>query len=273
MNDNQIKKSFIALRCMKPDGFVNNMASGCLVSYQSKLFLLTVFHGIGYQADDEKWLMEIKWDQRNMGMESIDLSGGINYLRDFSINGSITPEQLKSLFDTQENTKEIDFAWVQFPRNDIEPYYQEITNISGYPSNVMKKTIHPISFNIKPDYNQRYCFGGYTRKVNIDTFSNVKKFENCLSIERNWMFLREEYIQNKGQMYIFKPLDGFKGDDFYYGCSGAPIMDNDGNVVALVVGRNPDNTDEMWGINLNAYKIAIDASIGNIYGMENFSEI
>ncbi len=271
MNDNQIKKSFIALRRMKPDGFVNNMASGCLGFYKNRLFLLTVFHGVGYQEEDEKWLMEVKWHQNKMRMESIDLSVGINYLSSFSINKDTTPEEFDKILESGKGTYGIDFAWYQFPRNDIEPYYQEITNISGYPSNVMKKKIHTINFNIKPTTDKKYCFGGYTRRVNIDTLSDVKKFENCLSIERNLQFIREEYVENIGHLYIFKPLDGFKGDDFYHGCSGAPIMDEEGNVCSLVVGRNANN--EMRGINLNAYKIAIDASIGNIYGMENFSEV
>ena len=263
MNDDEIKKSFVALRCTKPDGTVNNMASGCLVTYQNKLFLLTVFHGVGFKSDDEKWLMELKWNQSIMRMGSIDISRVMNFLSSFSIDENTRADYLNEILETRIGLNDIDFAWYKFPYNEIEAYYQEITNINGYATNIMKKTIHIIDFNIKPDSSKKYCFGGYTRKTNINTNSTLKIFENHLSIERDWKFVREEYIENKGEMYIFKPIGSFKGNDFYAGCSGSPIMDKDGNIVSLVVGRN-DNTEEMWGINLSAYKLAIDASIGNI---------
>jgi len=53
------------------------------------------------------------------------------------------------------------------------------------------------------------------------------------------------------------------GHDDFRGCSGAPIIDTKGNVVALVC-HGDDASDEIFGISIKDYQLSLDILVGNI---------
>jgi hypothetical protein len=51
------------------------------------------------------------------------------------------------------------------------------------------------------------------------------------------------------------------GHEYFYGCSGAPIIDAEGHVVALVC-KGDMETSTVYGISLRRYQVALDIHVG-----------
>ena len=65
------------------------------------------------------------------------------------------------------------------------------------------------------------------------------------------------YLRTEGDYFVFKLPFKHPGHEHFQGCSGAPILNADGQPVALVCCGEESN-DEIWGISLEKFKVAID---------------
>jgi hypothetical protein len=66
-------------------------------------------------------------------------------------------------------------------------------------------------------------------------------------------------IEHRGKRMLLavSPYLTRPGDEYFKGCSGAPVLDENGNVMALVCcGDAP--TDEIWAIAVARYRVALD---------------
>ena len=246
--------SFVPLKRLeektnKPIG----MASGCIIFYKNSYWLLTVFHAV----KDGSWLLEIKYENERQGVKGLLIPySSFTFLKEIQFSDELK-ERLKeggiTVFQRFLNeTSFLDFAYRKFSEEEIlqlPPYYQEILPDRTIRYEEPRRVLHA-DLSIKPQKEKRYGLAGFT----MPQFDGYHLIQN-LTIETN-LFFDEE----KEPFYIFKLGKTHPGHEFYKGCSGAPIIDEEGNLVSLVVGGDRKNS-VIFGINLFKYRIAIDVEL------------
>jgi len=208
-----------------------NSASGCLIDYSGKRFILTAAHCVrkGNWAIEEKFVP-------GRGAKLFPI-GPMNFLRE----GNIKTKEIK----------DIDFAYATVP-GDLTPLWQEIEPNESI-KNETPRLVCSVEFDIFPDTLKKYGFSGRTQT----------RIENWFLIPKILIIMDMLYEQTDGEYYIFKLPQKHPGHKYFKGCSGAPIIDSDGKVVALVHGGlRKDST--IFGIPLKKYKIALDIETGRI---------
>jgi hypothetical protein len=211
----------------KPVGF----ASGCLVDYFGKRIILSVAHATG---NKKNWGIEIK-SKEKVGTQVYQIGAMM-----FLTVGNIDNDKIK----------EVDFSYASVP-NDLKPYYHEI-NERGQIVNQKPREILQVNFDLEPTAEKKYGFFGQSEfsTDNWYMFSQSK-----LVLDLQFVGLEEDY-------YKFKLPIKHPGHEYFKGTSGAPILDTDGNVVALVC-HGDDTEDIIYGVALKKYKSALDIEVGN----------
>ena len=82
---------------------------------------------------------------------------------------------------------------------------------------------------------------------------------NHLFVTQHRIYTDLKYKEKQEDYYVFELPYEHPGDEHFQGCSGAPIIDTKGNVVALVCSGDED-TNLIYGISLKKFKVAIDAT-------------
>jgi hypothetical protein len=231
----KIVLSSIPLKQINERGMPINYASGCIISYVGKRLLLTVQHATGNMGN---WVIETKYVPGH-GTKGFRL-GGMIFLKECNLTTGIW--------------RDIDFSYVIIPDN-IQPYFQEISPADRRIITETPRLINTVDFNVIPDDNYRYGFYGQTRIIKDDIQQYV--------LARHSIELDMQYLGIADDMYKFRLNREHPGHIYYQGCSGAPIIDSDGNVVALVV-QGDSSENVIYGIALKRYKIAIDIECGII---------
>lgn len=211
-------------------------ASGCLVDYGGKRLLLTVAHATG---DNQRWALQIRFDQTLKQTQLVDL-GTMNFLTSGTLGVS--------------HLKRIDFSYVQVPLSTVA-FRQEIET----PSNMIKTEraikVHTPTLEESPDSADLYGFCGMVLPAQEEHFG-TSYVSGEFRIYENLTFLHR-----MGDKLVFKLPFGHPGHDQFEGCSGAPILNGAGVPIALVVGGCKE-TDEIYGLSLATYKVAIDIDVG-----------
>lgn len=211
----------------QPVGF----ASGCLIDYSGKRLILTVAHATG---NNENWGIEVKATE-NIGTEVYQI-GAMMFLTQGNVaNGE---------------TKEVDFSYATVP-SDLQPFFHEL-NERGQIITQLPREILRIDFNIVPNEEKRFGFFGQ---------SNFSK-ENWLMVSESRLVLDLKYVGMKDDFYKFKLPNKHPGHSYFRGTSGAPIIDTDGNTVALVCHGDEDE-DLIFGVAFSRYRSALDIEVMN----------
>ena len=235
MNQAQLEEyitlSSIPIRSIGNDGIPTGIASACIFNYEGKRVLLTVHHATGNMAN---WGIEVKSAPNKV--TAIQSLGPMNFLKSFNISTNIG--------------RDIDFSYVEIPA-DIEPLSQHICSKTGTIISEKKRLDSKVDFDITPNTAESYGFSGQV----MPAFSG----QALITDLRTYTGLK--YVGDEDDYYIFELPFQHPGHEHFQGCSGAPIMDTKGNVVALVCkGDIPSN--RVYGISLKRYQIAIDATYG-----------
>ena len=215
-------------------GLPTGIASGCFVRYGEKKLLLSVQHATG---NGGIWAIQQQYVP-NRGAELYRL-GEVNFLMKININTS--------------EIVDVDFSYVEVPestfakRQEINPDTAEI---------LTEEYIFTLSSSLEdePCTNTRYGFSGLV-KPSIDQCGG----NNCLVTESR-VYTDLEYLRTEGDYHYFQLPFKHPGHQHFQGCSGAPIIGEDGKLVALVCGGNIA-TNELWGISLKAYKLPVDVLV------------
>jgi hypothetical protein len=225
--------SCVQLRQLDELSMPINHASGVIVNYCNKKVLLSVFHAT---RDFSNWALEIKTDFAiGTQLKWLGLLGT-------AVVGNTTHDEIKR----------IDFSYTTLPE-DIKTFHQVIepeTN-TVYEH---ERLILDIDFNVKPSANKKYSFFGQTE---INNNGNVINSTGKLITEM-------DFVEEKEQFYVFKLPFKHPGHQFFKGASGAPILDNDGNLISIVSrGENEQDVikDLIYGLNLKKYKSIIDIQV------------
>ncbi|MFC7300596.1 hypothetical protein [Cognatiluteimonas weifangensis] len=215
------------------DSLPNGIASACLVDYRDKRILLTVSHATGDQGN---WALQLRYvPQKGTQLRQL---GAMNFLAKATLSSP--------------KLKDVDFSYVELPQGTVA-YRQEIEA----PTKVRAEapiTVHAVSLTEMPDPKDRFGFCGMVLPAQEEHFGQTY-LSGEIRIYEGLSFLRFS-----GDYIVFKLPFKHPGHKYFKGCSGAPIINSDGVPVALVC-EGSEEEDEILGISLAAYKVAIDIMI------------
>ena len=109
-----------------------------------------------------------------------------------------------------------------------------------------------INFDIEPVVGKKYGFFGQS---NFST-------DNWYMFSQSKLVLDLKFIGIEDDYYKFKLPIKHPGHDYFKGTSGAPIIDTDGNPIALVC-HGDEKEDIIYGVALKKYKSGLDIEVGN----------
>lgn len=150
----------------------------------------------------------------------------------------------------------VDFSYAMLP-NDFESIHEQYgEDLQFYwraPRTVFKTTLEEA-----PENGVRYGFSGHTQLERLPH----PRTPNLHVLCANQTVCGDlTYFRTEGDVHHFKLPGKHPGHKHFQGCSGAPILNENGKVVALVTGGDLDN-DIVRGVSLTAYKTAIDIEVG-----------
>jgi len=199
--------------------------------------------------------LEIKYDTKMQRVKSL-YPISFAFLKEILLNNELE-ERLKkggiTFFQRLlDDIPFLDFAYRKLSEEEVSflpIYYQEILP-DGTVRHEEPRRILTTNLTTKPQRGKRYGFAGLT----MPQFDAYHLIQN-LTVETYLFFDKE-----KGPFYLFNLGKTHPGHEFYSGCSGAPIIDEEGNLVSLVIGGDiKDNV--IFGIDLSKYRVAIDAEL------------
>lgn len=194
----------IPLRHFDEGGSPIGIASGCLVVSAGRKFILSVRHAV--TPESKGWAIELGYDSEK-GTEMY-WPKSFSYMAEMKKGSGIIDE--------------VDFCFAEVAA-DLESTYAYRTPRSV--SDVRPRHIFGIEEFIEPNLAAMYAFAGEVKPEK----HGPNSFATEMNVYPNLRFLRSE-----GAFHVFKlPVD-HPGHNSFRGCSGAPIVDTEQRVVALV---------------------------------------
>jgi hypothetical protein len=227
-----------------PEGF----ASGCLMDYHGHRLLLTVAHAT---HTGPPLALTLGWDPviRRVKLWRF---GGLNFLARGQLNTGIKLEEMK--------IKQVDFAYVDVPV-DIEPRLEKIDAQTGDIVESRACTVWTGDAIAEPDAGVRYGFAGHTKPRLEDHALIAADVKFCFTELRVCFPL--SFVGQRDDLLAFQLPVKHPGHDFFRGCSGAPIIDEEGRVVALVCEGNLEESI-IYGVSLRRYQVVLDILVGRL---------
>jgi hypothetical protein len=220
----RIMLSSVPIRQIGLNGYPKSNASGVIVNYCSKRLFFTVFHAV---KDFDNWNIEVKSDFKNgTKLQGLGLMG----------------RTVVANLDNDE-IKDIDFAY-QTISEDFKSYYQFVENDTLYEA---ERIILDLNFDVAVNEENKYGFFG---QAEFDKQGKIIQIISKLVLDLK--FIKEEDLY-----YIFKLPTKHPGHKYFKGTSGAPILNEEGELVSLVCGGDVDN-DHIIGLNLKKMKSIIE---------------
>ncbi len=196
--------SSVPLRHLDEDGKPLGIASGCLVTCRGRRFVLSACHAV--QPDSKGWAIELDHDSRK-GTEMY------------------WPTSFMYMAEMQKGSgvlEYVDFCFAEVAA-DLQPIHAHRTFFSV--SDVRPRHIFEVEDFAEPTVEGVFGFSGEVKPE--------KHGLEAIATEMN-VYPGLRYVRSEGADHIFQlPVD-HPGHESFRGCSGAPIVDMDRRVVALV---------------------------------------
>jgi len=227
--------SSVPLREIDPNNQPIRMGSGCLIDHGGKRILLTAAHVTKNQG---RWCIELGYQPGQA--TSLHSLGPMNFLMKIVLGGSI---------------HDVDFSYVEVPR-DLQPLRQEIIDADTVGEEI-PITVHQLDFSIKPSATRKYGFCGTVmhalEKHSGKTFltAELRSYEGLT------------YLRDEADYHVFKLPMSHPGHEHFQGTSGAPVLDDQRRVVALVC-SGCVSRDEIYAVSIARYRTALDILVGKI---------
>jgi len=221
-----VKITSFPLRRLGSTGTPVEFASGCLIDYRGRRFLLSVQHAIAQQSKD--WIVDL--GQSSKGTEYYKPSS-FNYLAELT-------RGISSL-------RNIDFCYAEVPA-DLTGVYQHATPRGAFDER--PRHIFQSNLDDSPTINGTYAFSGEIKPE--------QHTPEIMAFEKH-VYPGLRYQRTEGDFHVFKLPVEHPGHEHFRACSGAPIVDKNRKVVALVCcGSVEEGT--ISGVSLARYKFAFD---------------
>jgi hypothetical protein len=235
-------------------GYPDNSASGCLINYLGKTIILTVAHAVVEGGWGVK--LAVVHNPLQPGFIQTYYNAQYTLICQGKPNVSGIEQGLMGINDLLVKPRPIDFAFAGLPAKYRDRVLDEYFDYSRGIIYSSPKHIFTTNLQDVPVIGRHYMFYGETEVE----FNKVKN--RVISVPK--LIYDFEFSHSENEYHIFKlPFivhDAIK----LKGCSGAPIFDENGTLVSLVVSCR-EKTHLLFGINLNKYKVAIDIDNG-LYG-------
>lgn len=216
-----IKYSSVQLRKLDDKGIPCGIGSGCLFDLKDHRFLLTVFH---VTQNSSNWSAQIKFNEEVQKFEALFLNE-FSYFADYSVD--------------KTGIENVDFSFHPV-LSDFTSFYQNI-NWKGEILESKERPIFSVNDISEPSKDIYYGFSGDIRPT-------LMPDQNALETTQHiYHGLRFDRVEN--DMLYFKLPEDHPGHEMFQGCSGAPIIGEDGKVVSLVSG-GCTTRNEIYGCNL-----------------------
>lgn len=208
----------------KPVGF----ASGCLVNINGRKLVLSVSHAI----QKGRWVARVQYDPA-VDQDSVHFFG--------------QQWALQPIGERDSGGDELDFSFTEVPANFFS--MMEERNSAG---KIVKQTLrHEFLTSLEdvPVADEIYAFTGCVRPARLD--------ETTYWSEPT-IYPGLKYRRTEGGYHVFELPVPHPGHESFQGCSGAPIVDSQHRIVALVCSGN-DDSNTIRGISLHHISPAIRA--------------
>jgi hypothetical protein len=214
-------------------------ASGCLIDYAGSRFLLSIAHA------------SIAVDEWNFEVETLNISDN------GEAGTKIQPFSMQFLTEASLLDKTINFTKpkiADFTYKRISKELDSRHDVLFADGRIMtaKRTIFTPKFDRIPSMDKRYGFFGQVRFAGVEGQRIV--FDHRL--EDNL-----KYVGKQGHEFVFELPHPYGSHKNYQGCSGAPIIDEDGELIGLV-SYGLKTTNCIYATDINRYRAALDIEAG-----------
>lgn len=243
------KAASFSLHNLNKDSIPLDSASGSLVRYRGNKLFLTVSHAT---LKSGKWCFKVDTDKENNKVKYY--CPIFRFLTKFQIRSDIEDkEYYKTLKEIIEFVNNVDFSYAFVPEDLVAK--EEFIDNTHKKKIECEKVIYDLENIGIPNTNENYSFYGET-KTKINLHEKIYSFTPKMVVDL-------KFLKKFDDFYVFKLNHIIKDEQEakdYKGCSGAPILNSEGNIVSLITHCKP-NTPWIFGINLEKYKLAIDIDI------------
>lgn len=210
-----IRSSIQVLTTMPGDVMPSGFGSGCLLEHNGRTFFVSVSHVTDYDELSVSLETNQPADERGQILEPV---GPFYYYSQIKVTPEMSLEDFQSILDEGQRL-DITFALV---KNEMDLRHLE-TDFGSFKVEAGSKVKLYSEDAAVPDRDQRYGFYG---KVRHEYQGRVLKMEPTFKHSL-------KYHRTKDHFHIFLAPDVITDKSDYQGCSGAPILDSDGRIVAL----------------------------------------
>jgi hypothetical protein len=230
MSNELFKKSLLlsSAPLIKIDALGNpaGTGSGALIDYRGKRILLTVSHVTG---DQQNWTIQLRYVP---GQGTVHQRLGAMH---FLAKGSLARPS--------GDLEDVDFAYVEVP-GDLTAYRQDIDPAGNRIKAELPITVHQPALSKQPSPDRQYGFCGMVMAARETHFGQDYLGGN-LPVYCGLKFLRTD-----DDYHVFSLPFAHSGHEHFKGCSGAPVMSDTGEIVALVSGGGT-SSNEIYAISLS----------------------
>jgi hypothetical protein len=210
-------RSTIHVLLCKPDYLMpEDFGSGCLINYRGKCFFLSVAHVTN--KPDLKVYLETNLPPED-GTSPIQPIGGLFTFNVFKINDITDSKELIDKLDNPTKPIDITFAEIKTP-------IKLICNKIDFGSFIVEESnriIIEIGDVIDPNEDETYGF-----------FGNIRQdYKDKYLVRTPTLKYPLKYHHGQGKIMKFTYPEKLDNKKDFEGCSGAPILDSKGNLVAL----------------------------------------
>ena len=211
---------------MKLVGF----GTGCVVKYMGHTLLLSVSH-----VTNDDGLTTFLETNLLPECNTLKPIGGFVWYDTFKVTDKMDFTDFESLIEN--NRERIDVTFSKLTEN-IELKQPEL-DFGHFKIEADDKLMLDLDYATVPDKDNTYCFYGKVRHEYQGIYLKMTPaLKNGLKFHRT-----------NGYFHMFLAPEIIKDKDDYRGCSGAPILDSDGRIVALAC-KIVENTKIVYGFSI-----------------------
>ena len=197
---------------MKPVGF----GTGCIVKYLGHTLLLSVSHVTN--DDGLTTFVETNLPSEN-NTTPLKPIGGFVWYDTFKVNDKMVLTDFMSLIENKAERIDVTFAKL----TESFEVKQPAIDFGYFKIEDDDKLMLDLDYATMPDKENSYCFYGKVRHEYQGVYLKMTP-----TLKSGLKFHR-----TNGYFHMFLAPEIIKDKDDYRGCSGAPILDNEGRIVAL----------------------------------------
>jgi hypothetical protein len=230
--------------------------TGCIVKYRDKFFLLTVAHVTDFDEISTCIVLNKKPENGKVPLYCV---GSLNYFDEYSVK-NIKLDEIRNLDDLLKDFNEtIDVSFCE-----LKEFFEIIQPEINFGFHTVEKS-YKMFIDLESDVASPTTENFYGFCGNIRHEITPGRLKRRITLKYDL-----KYHRTSGRYHKFLVPEIISDSDDYKGCSGAPILDNDGKFVGLAASVLR-NTKIILGVTTEEIKRLLDyhIDIANLEKIEN----